>query len=396
MDFKLTAEQLELQKVARDFAQKELTALADEMEESANPVPKDVLKKIGELGFLGINTPTEYGGLGLSNLDAIIVLEEFGKISSAVGWPVFEANAGPVKVIEHFGSDALKKRVIPKVCKGEMVVAVSMSEPNAGTGLTDLKTKAEIKGDKIVINGTKRWCSGAGHSDGYVVYARMSDAPAAKGIGAVFVDIDTPGLTFGNSESLMGWRGIPSADIYFDNVEVPIDNLLVEPEDGFKKLMETFDLERCGNATMALSQAAAALDYVKEYVQEREQFGKQLVDFQAVQIKLADMLIRVEASRLLIHRAVFNAANGLPDILESSTAKCFANEIAREVTTNAMQLMGGYGFNKEYKMERRVRDSFGWGIAGGTIDVQKVNIASAMIGRRFNQRAKYFSLFDIR
>ena len=388
MDFKLTAEQLELQKVARDFAQKELTALADEMEESANPVPKDVLKKIGELGFLGINTPTEYGGLGLSNLDAIIVLEEFGKISSAVGWPVFEANAGPVKVIEHFGSDALKQRVIPKVCKGEMVVAVSMSEPNAGTGLTDLTTKAEIKGDKIVINGTKRWCSGAGHSDGYVVYARMSDAPAAKGIGAVFVDIDTPGLTFGNSESLMGWRGIPSADIYFDNVEVPIDNLLVEPEDGFKKLMETFDLERCGNATMALSQAAAALDYVKEYVQEREQFGKQLVDFQAVQIKLADMLIRVEASRLLIHRAVFNAANGLPDILESSTAKCFANEIAREVTTNAMQLMGGYGFNKEYKMERRVRDSFGWGIAGGTIDVQKVNIASAMIGRRFNQRAK--------
>ncbi len=388
MDFKLSAEQLELQKVARDFAQKELTALADEMEESANPVPKDVLKKIGELGFLGINTPTEYGGLGLSNLDAIIVLEEFGKISSAVGWPVFEANAGPVKVIEHFGSDALKQRVIPKVCKGEMVVAVSMSEPNAGTGLTDLKTKAEIKGDKIVINGTKRWCSGAGHSDGYVVYARMSDAPAAKGIGAVFVDIDTPGLTFGNSESLMGWRGIPSADIYFDNVEVPIDNLLVEPEDGFKKLMETFDLERCGNATMALSQAAAALDYVKEYVQEREQFGKQLVDFQAVQIKLADMLIRVEASRLLIHRAVFNAANGLPDILESSTAKCFANEISREVTTNAMQLMGGYGFNKEYKMERRVRDSFGWGIAGGTIDVQKVNIASAMIGRRFNQRAK--------
>ena len=388
MDFKLTAEQLELQKVARNFAQKELTALADEMEESANPVPKDVLKKIGDLGFLGINTPTEYGGLGLSNLDAIIVLEEFGKISSAVGWPVFEANAGPVKVIEHFGSDALKQRVIPKVCKGEMVVAVSMSEPNAGTGLTDLKTKAEIKGDKIVINGTKRWCSGAGHSDGYVVYARMSDAPAAKGIGAVFVDIDTPGLTFGNSESLMGWRGIPSADIYFDNVEVPKDNLLVEPEDGFKKLMETFDLERCGNATMALSQAAAALDYVKEYVQEREQFGKQLVDFQAVQIKLADMLIRVEASRLLIHRAVFNAANGLPDILESSTAKCFANEISREVTTNAMQLMGGYGFNKEYKMERRVRDSFGWGIAGGTIDVQKVNIASAMIGRRFNQRAK--------
>ena len=388
MDFKLTSDQQELQKIAREFAVNELTSLANEMEESASPVPTDVLKKIGELGFLGVNAPTEYGGQGLSNLDAIIILEEFGKISSAVGWPVFEANAGPVKVIEHFGTEALKKRIIPEVCKGEKVVAVSMSEPGAGTGLTDLKTKAEIKGDKIVINGNKRWCSGAGHSDGYVVYAKMSDAPAAKGIGAVFVDLDTPGLTFGNSERLMGWRGIPSADIYFDNVEVPLENLLVEPEDGFKKLMETFDLERCGNATMALAQASSALDYVKEYVQEREQFGKPIVDFQAVQIKLADMLMKVEASRLLIHRAVFNAANGLPDILESSSAKCFANEIAREVTTSAMQLMGGYGFNKEYGMERKVRDAFGWGIAGGTIDVQKVNIASAMIGRRFNQRAK--------
>ena len=214
----------------------------------------------------------------------------------------------------------------------------------------------------------------------------MSDAPAAKGIGAVYVELERDGLTFGNSESLMGFRGIPSADIYFDNVEVPIENLLVEPEDGFKKLMETFDLERCGNATMALAQASAALEYVPNYVQEREQFGKPLVDFQAVQIKLADMLMKVEAARLLIHKAAFNAQNGLPDILESSTAKCFSNEMSREVTTTAMQLMGGYGYNKEYGMERRVRDAFGWGIAGGTIDIQKINIASAMIGRRFNQR----------
>ena len=137
---------------------------------------------------------------------------------------------------------------------------------------------------------------------------------------------------------------------------------------------------------MALAQASAALEYVTNYVQEREQFGKPLVDFQAVQIKLADMLMKVEAARLLIHKAAFNAQKGLPDILESSTAKCFSNEMSREVTTTAMQLMGGYGYNKEYGMERRVRDAFGWGIAGGTIDIQKINIASAMIGRRFNQR----------
>lgn len=137
MDFNLTSDQLELQKVARDYAQKELPALANELEESGEPVPKDALMKIGEMGFLGVNTPTQYGGQGLTSLDAIIILEEFGKISSAIGWPVFEANAGPVKVIEHFGTDALKERVIPKVCSGEMVVAVSMSEPDAGTGLTD-------------------------------------------------------------------------------------------------------------------------------------------------------------------------------------------------------------------------------------------------------------------
>ena len=386
MDFNLTEEQIELKEAARNFAQNELTDLAVELEESGSPVPKEVLARIGEMGFLGINTPEEFGGQGLGNLEALIILEEFGKISSAIGWPVFEANAGPIKSIQHFGTPQLKEKILPAVCKGEKVVAVSMSEPGAGTALSDLKTKAEIKGDKIVINGTKRWCSGAGHSDGYVVYARMSDAPAAKGIGAVYVELERDGLTFGNSESLMGFRGIPSADIYFDNVEVPIENLLVEPEDGFKKLMETFDLERCGNATMALAQASAALEYVTNYVQEREQFGKPLVDFQAVQIKLADMLMKVEAARLLIHKAAFNAQNGLPDILESSTAKCFSNEMSREVTTTAMQLMGGYGYNKEYGMERRVRDAFGWGIAGGTIDIQKINIASAMIGRRFNQR----------
>ena len=189
MDFNLTEEQIELKEAARNFAQNELTDLAVELEESGSPVPKEVLARIGEMGFLGINTPEEYGGQGLGNLEALIILEEFGKISSAIGWPVFEANAGPIKSIQHFGTPQLKEKILPAVCKGEKVVAVSMSEPGAGTALSDLKTKAEIKGDRIVINGTKRWCSGAGHSDGYVVYARMSDAPAAKGIGAVYVEL---------------------------------------------------------------------------------------------------------------------------------------------------------------------------------------------------------------
>lgn len=385
MDFGLTPDQQSLRDTARAFAQNEMRTAAEEIERTGRPLSRDWVKRYAEMGFLGINIAEDYGGLGLGNLEALLVLEEFAKISSAVAFPIFEANVGPVRAIEHFAGDALKRRVIPRVCAGDIIVAVAMSEPEAGSALTDLKTRAEIRDDKIIVNGTKRWCSGAGHSDGYVVYARLSDAPDAKGIGAVYVEKDTPGLTFGEQESLMGFRGIPSADIYFDNVTVPADNLIV-PANGFKKLMEAFDLERCGNATQALGQAAGALDEVVRYVQERQQFGKPIVEFQAVQLKLAEMAMRVEAARLLIHRAAVNAQSGLPSLFESSVAKCFANEIAREVTGHAVQLMGGYGYSREFNAERRLRDAWGWGIAGGTIDIQKINIASALVGKRFDQR----------
>ena len=386
MDFSLSPEQYELQKVAREFSQKEMTPVALEIEKNRTPLPDQWMKKYAEMGFLGINIDQKYGGLGLSNIDALLVLEEFAKVSSAVAWPIFESSVGPIKAIEHFANEDLKLKIIPEVCKGNLFVAVSMSEPNAGSALTDLVTKAEIKDENVVLNGTKRWCSGAGHAGGYVVYCRMSNEPGAKGIGAVYVEKETPGVSFGEPEQLMGWNGIPSADIFFDEVKVPKENIVVDANGGFKKLMEAFDLERCGNATMSLGQASGSLDEVLEYVQERKQFGKPIVEFQAVQIKLAEMAMQVEAARLLIHRAALNAAEGLPSIFESSVGKCFSNEMAREVTGTAVQLMGGYGFNKEFQVERRLRDAWGWGIAGGTIDIQKINIASSMVGKRFNQR----------
>jgi butyryl-CoA dehydrogenase len=385
MDFQLTEEQRSLQETARRYAQSRLPEIARHCEETNHAPDKELVKEFAEMGFLGINVPEQYGGLGLGNLEALLVLEEFGKISSAVGFPVFESCVGPVRAIERFGSESLRQRVVPAVCRGEIQVAVSMSEPQAGSALTDLTTRGEKKGDKVILNGTKRWCSGGGHADGYVVYCRMSRDEGARGIGAVYVEKDTPGITFGQPESLMGFRGVPSSDIYFDNATVPADNVVV-PAGGFKKLMEAFDLERCGNATMGLAQASGALEDVLAYVQEREQFGKQLIEFQGVQIKLAEMQMRVEAARLLIHRAASNAQDGLPSILDSSLAKCFANEIAREVCGHAVQLMGGYGYSREYPMERRLRDSWGWGIAGGAIDIQKVNITGAMVGRRFDQR----------
>lgn len=385
MDFRLTDEQRALQAAARDFARGEMTAVAEQTERDATPLSRDWVRRYAEMGFLGVNVSVDYGGLGLGNVDAFLVLEEFAKVSSAVAFPIFESVAGPVHALAHFASDAVKQRVIPAVCRGEMIVAVAMSEPDAGTALTDLRTRGEVRGDRVVINGAKRWCSGGGHSDAYLVYCRLSDAPGAKGIGAVLVDKDTPGLTFGEQEQLMGFRGIPDSDLYFDEVSVSTNQVVV-PAGGFPKLMQAFDLERCGNATMALGQASGALDEALAWVQDRRQFGKPVIEFQAVQLKLAEMAMRVEASRLLIYRAAQGAEGGLPSILDSSIAKCVANEAAREVTSAGVQLMGGYGYSRDYPMERRMRDAWGWGIAGGTIDIQKVNIASALAGRRFDQR----------
>lgn len=367
------------------FAREQLTDLAKELEEKDESPSQEWMRRFADLGVLGINVPEEYGGQGLSHYDAVIALEEFAKISSAVAMPVFEANFGPMSVIVHFGPEELKKRVLPKVCSGEMVVAVSMSEPDAGTALTDLKTRAVVSAGKVVINGMKRWCSGAGHAEAYLVYCRMSDAPGAAGIGAVLVERGSRGLTFGKREHLMGFRGIMTADMFFDNVEVPVENIVV-PAGNFRKLMEAFDLERCGNTTMSIGIASGAFEFVLDYIQDRKQFGKAIIDFQAVQLKVAEMAMKVEAARLLLHKAVKDAGSGLPSMLSSSMAKCFANEMVREVTGTAMQLMGGYGYSKQFDMERRLRDAWGWGIAGGTIDVQKTNIAAALVGRRFDQR----------
>ena len=385
MDFNLNEQQQALQETVRKFAKKELQDIAKEIEKNDQPPGRDLLKRFAELGFLGVNLPVEYGGAGLSHFDAVLVLEEIAKISIAVAFPIFESSFGPALAISSFASLELKNTILPKVCSGDMVVAVSMSEPNAGSALTDLTTKAEIKQDKVILNGQKRWCSGAGHADAYVVYSRMSEEKGAKGIGAVLLEKNAKGFSFGKPENHMGFRGVPSADMYFDNVEIPLKNIIV-PAGGFKKLMEAFDLERCGNTTMSLACAQSSYDYVLNYIQERKQFGKAIIDFQAVQLQLAEIKMKLDASRLLLYRAVVNADRDLPSVADSSIAKCFANEIAREVTGKCVQLMGGYGYSKEYPIEQKMRDAWGWGIAGGSIDIQKTNIASALVGRRFNQR----------
>ena len=385
MDFTLSKEQQALVDVTRQFAQKELQDYAVQIEKTGSPAPRDLLHRFAELGFMGVNLPVLYGGGGMSHLDAVLVLEELAKVSVATAFPVFESCFGPALAIAHYGPEQMRSSVLPRVCSGDMIIAVSMSEPQAGTALTDLKTTLTSKGNSFILKGTKRWCSGAGHADAYVVYCRMSDEPGAKGIGAVLVHDGAEGFTFGVPEEHMGFRGIPSADMYFDDVNISADQIIV-PAGGFKQLMEAFDLERCGNTTMSLACAQSAFDYVLAYVQERQQFGKELIDFQAVQLSLAEMKMKLDAARLLLYRAVVHAENGMPSVADSSIAKCFANEITRDVTGKAMQLMGGYGYSKAYPIEQKMRDAWGWGIAGGAIDIQKTNIAAALVGRRFNQR----------
>jgi butyryl-CoA dehydrogenase len=262
---------------------------------------------------------------------------------------------------------------------------VSISEPDAGSAATDAATAARIEGDEVILNGTKRWCSGAGFAEKYLVYARFGGERGAGGLGAVLVDKDVPGLEFGPQEELMGFRGIGSADMFLTDVRVPVDDIIV-PKGGFRHLFTAFSVERLGNATMSLAIGQTALDRTARYVQERKQFGKEIIEFQAIQSALADMVIQVEAARLLIYRAAANAGTGAPATIEASIAKCFANEMAKKVSDLAIQLHGGYGYSAEYQVERLHRDAHGWALAGGTPTMQRVRIASEYLGRRFDQR----------
>lgn len=385
MDFNLTDEQKELRELAAKLGAEQYAPKAREWDEARTPMPHAERKRLADLGLLALSLPEEFGGGGRPLIDALIVLEELAKANPLAAWPVFEASTGPARVIDLFGSDEQRKRILPDVASGDVTIAVSISEPDAGSAATDATTAARIRGDEVVVNGMKRWCSGAGHVEKYLVYVRFSDAPGGKGMGAVLVDKDTPGLTFGPQENLLGHRGVGSADMFFDDVHVPVENVII-PEGGFRQLFTAFSIERLGNSTMSLACAQTALDRTAKYVLEREQFGKPIADFQLTQAAIADMLMQVEAARLLIYRAAISAGTGAPPALEASLAKCFTNEMAKRVTETAMQLHGGYGYSAEYEIERLLRDAHGWALAGGTTAIQRTRIASEYLGRRFDQR----------
>jgi len=376
---------VEIRRMAAQVAREVYGPIAEAMDRDRVPVSAAQRKQLGDLGLLGIAHPEAYGGSGAPLAQALAVIEEFGKVSRPAAFQIFEANTGPAQVIRHLGTDDQRERWLPSIIAGDTTMAVAISEPDAGSAATDMRTNAKRVDGGYVLNGTKRWISNGGEADQYLVYCRLSDAPGSKGIGAVVVGRDVEGISFGAAERLIGFRAIPSADIVFEDVFVPEEDLVV-PAGDFGKLFGVFSIERLGNTTMSLAIGQEALDRTVQYVQEREQFGKPLIEFQSIQVMLADMVLQVEAARLLRDRAAATAGEGLPDSLAVSLAKCTANEMAKKVTDLAMQLHGGNGLTEEYGIERLHRDAHGWAVAGGTPTMQRIRIVSELLGRKFDQR----------
>lgn len=385
MEFQLSEQQELLQQTVRKFAQQECREAAAVFDRTGSLPDPTSIQKIAQLGLIGMCLPEAYGGGGQELLSAILCIEQLAAVSPLAAAPVFESNVGPVRVIEFFGTDGQKARWLPQVARGELQISIGMTEPEAGSALTDLRTRADKCDGGYRINGRKCFCTGGGHSGAYLVYCRVGDKPGPKGIAGLLIEKGAPGLAFGKQERFMGLRGFPSCDLIFEDCFVPDDHLIVPPG-GFASLMQCFDIERCGNATMALGIATGALEFAVEYAKGRQTFGKPICDRQAIQMMVADMATRVDAARLLVYRAAVNAGKGIPSMKETSMAKVFANETAKAVTDMAMEILGGYGYSTEYPIERMLRDSRGWPIAGGTLQIQKIIIASLVFGRRFDQR----------
>jgi len=384
MDFSLTKEQEALRAKARAFAMDELKPMAAKWDED-ECFPAPMVARAAELGFMGLTIPEEYGGAGLGPIESILVIEELARGCANTAEVVFDAILGPIQVISHYGTDRQKEKFLPPVIKGEGLMGIAITEPHAGSSATDMLSRARIEGDHVVLDGRKSYVEDTSFMGSFLVYAKFDDRPGAKNIGGVVVERGMAGFTFGPPRKKMGLRGCIQADLHFKNCRIPLENLVVPPGE-FLKLISAFNLERCGNAAMALGIADAAYCEALEYAKSRQQFGRPLCEFQGLQWKFARMAMKIQSTRLLLYRAVTNAAAGFPSMLEASMAKAAANEMAVEVTNEALQIFGALGYLRECPLERMVRDARAWGIAGGTVEIQLNNIASELFGRRFSQR----------
>ena len=376
MHFQLTEEHEMIRQAARDFAQAELLPGVIERDEEQK-FPKEQVRQMGELGFMGMMVSPEFGGSGMDTLSYVLAMEELSKIDASASVAMSVNNSLVCWGLEKFGNEEQKRKYLTPLAKGEMIGAFCLSEPEAGSDATSQSTTAVDCGDHYLLNGTKNWITNGNSASIYLVIAQTDVAKGHRGINALIVERDMPGFVVGKKEQKMGIRGSDTHSLMFTDVKVPKENRIGEDGFGFKFAMKTLSGGRIGIAAQALGIAAGALELATKYAQQRRAFGKVIADHQAIAFKLADMATRVEAARLLVYKSAWLKDQGLPFDKESAMAKLYASETAMWVATQAVQVHGGYGYVKEYHVERLMRDAKITEIYEGTSEIQRVVISRA-------------------
>ncbi len=387
MDFTLSKKHEMARTLFRDFAQNEVKPLAQEVDET-ECFPRETVEKMAKSGFLGIPVPKEYGGQGCDPLTYTMCVEELSKVCGTTGVIVSAHTSLCVDPIQNYGTEEQKQKYLPDLCSGKKLGAFGLTEPGAGTDAQGQQTKAVLDGDEWVLNGSKCFITNGKEADVYIVIA-VTGIVEKKGrpfkeISAFIVDKGTPGFTFGTKEKKMGIRGSSTYELIFTDCRIPKDNLLGQKGKGFAIAMHTLDGGRIGIAAQALGIAAGALEATVNYVKERKQFGRSIAQFQNTQFQLADMATKVEAARMLVYKAAMKKAQYQIDHktsygVEAAQAKLYAAEVAMEVTTKAVQLHGGYGYIREYDVERMMRDAKITEIYEGTSEVQRMVISADLL-----------------
>lgn len=373
MELRFTEEQEMIRDMVRDFAKTEIEPFIERMEEGQ--FPREILKKMGELGLMGTTAPESLGGSEMDFTSYIIAINELSKVSAVIGVILSVHTSVGTNPILYFGNEVQKKKYVPKLASGEYLGAFCLTEPNAGSDAGSLKTRAVKDGDNYVINGSKVFITNGGEADVYIVFASTDPEKGSRGISAFIVEKGTPGLIIGKDEHKMGLHGSRTVQLTFENMVIPADNLLGVEGEGFKIAMANLDVGRIGIAAQALGTAEAALEAATNYAKERIQFGKPIAVNQGVGFKLADMATAVEAARLLVYRAADLRSKGLPCGKEASMAKLFASKTAMDVAIDAVQIFGGYGYTKDYPVERYFRDAKVMEIYEGTSEIQRLVIS---------------------
>jgi alkylation response protein AidB-like acyl-CoA dehydrogenase len=381
MDFALSPQHLEIQRTVRDFAERRIVPVADELERRGE-FPHEIIREAAGLGLLGVPYPEEIGGTGLDSLAYAITVEELSRASGSVGIIVSAHTSLGCNPVWLAGTDAQKERYLRPMASGEVLGAYGLTEPGAGSDSRGTRTRAHRDGEEWVLNGSKRFITNAGVAGTYIVTAVTDREEGSGKISAFIVEADTPGFSIGRMEEKMGLHASNTGELIFDDCRIPVENLLGAEGEGDKLFLKTLDGGRIGIAAMALGLAQAAYEAASAYAKERRQFGRPIGEFQGVAFMIADMAMKIDAARLLTYRAAWLKDCGKSYTTESAMAKLFASEVARDVTNDAIQVHGGYGYVTEYKVERYLRDAKLTEIGEGTSQIQRMVIARNLLGLR--------------